>query len=33
MSITVLKPEALSWKHPNVGGICTREGVITEWNT
>tara|TARA_R110002074_G_scaffold123833_3_gene259881 strand:- start:1605 stop:1901 length:297 start_codon:yes stop_codon:yes gene_type:complete len=33
MSITVVKPEALSWKHPNVGGICTREGVITEWNT
>ena len=32
MSITTNNPEALGWKYPNVGGISTREGVITEWN-
>ena len=31
MSITVNNPTALSWKYPDVGGISTREGVITEW--
>jgi len=31
MSITVNNPTALSWKHPGVGGISTRDGVITEW--
>jgi hypothetical protein len=32
MSVTTNNPEALRWKYPNVGGISTREGVITEWN-
>ena len=32
MSITTTNPEALGWKYPNVGGISTRDGVITEWN-
>ena len=32
MSITTNNPIALGWKYPNVGGISTREGVITEWN-
>ena len=32
MSITTNNPEALGWKYPNVGGISTRERVITEWN-
>ena len=31
MSITTNNPIALGWKYPNVGGISTREGVITEW--
>ena len=31
MSITTNNPEALGWKYPNVGGISTRGGVITEW--
>ncbi len=31
MSITTKNPEALGWKYPNVGGISTRDGVITEW--
>ncbi len=31
MSITVNNPEALSWKHPGVGGICTRAGIVTQW--
>ena len=29
--ITVRHPEALGWKHPGVGGISTRAGVLTEW--
>ena len=32
MSITTNNPEALGWKYPNVGGISTVDGVITEWN-
>ena len=32
MSITVNNPIALGWKYPNVGGISTVDGVITEWN-
>ena len=32
MSVTTNNPTALSWKYPNVGGISTRDGVITEWN-
>ena len=32
MSITTNNPTALGWKYPNVGGISTRDGVITEWN-
>ena len=32
MSITTNNPIALGWKYPNVGGISTRDGVITEWN-
>jgi phage baseplate assembly protein gpV len=32
MSVTTNNPEALGWKYPNVGGISTRDGVITEWN-
>tara|TARA_R100001244_G_scaffold106377_1_gene78913 strand:+ start:97 stop:384 length:288 start_codon:yes stop_codon:yes gene_type:complete len=31
MSVTTNNPEALGWKYPDVGGISTREGVITEW--
>ena len=31
MSVTVNNPQALGWKYPDVGGISTREGVITEW--
>ncbi len=31
MGITVNNPEALSWKHPNIGGICTKAGVVTSW--
>ena len=31
MSVTTNNPEALGWKYPGVGGISTREGVITEW--
>ena len=31
MSVTTNNPEALGWKYPNVGGISTRGGVITEW--
>jgi len=32
MSITVNNPIALGWKYPNIGGISTVDGVITEWN-
>ena len=32
MSITTNNPIALGWKYPDVGGISTRDGVITEWN-
>ena len=32
MSVTTNNPFALSWKYPNVGGISTVDGVITEWN-
>ena len=32
MSITTNNPIALGWKYPNVGGISTVDGVITEWN-
>ena len=31
MSVTTNNPEALGWKYPNVGGISTVDGVITEW--
>ena len=31
MSVTTNNPESLGWKYPNVGGISTRGGVITEW--
>ena len=31
MSITVNNPIALGWKYPNIGGISTVDGVITEW--
>jgi hypothetical protein len=31
MSVTTNNPIALSWKYPNVGGISTVDGVITEW--
>jgi len=31
MSITTNNPIALGWKYPNIGGITTRDGVITEW--
>ena len=31
MSITVNNPIALGWKYPDVGGISTEGGVITEW--
>ncbi len=31
MSITTNNPIALGWKYPNVGGISTVDGVITEW--
>ena len=33
MSITTKNPEALGWKYPNVGGISTIDGDITEWNS
>ena len=32
MSVTTNNPEALGWKYDYVGGISTRDGVITEWN-
>jgi len=32
MSITTNNPIALGWKYPNIGGISTVDGVITEWN-
>jgi|TARA_R110002020_G_scaffold10530_5_gene40233 hypothetical protein len=32
MSVTTNNPIALGWKYPNVGGISTVDGVITEWN-
>ena len=32
MSITTNNPIALGWKYPDVGGISTRDGVITKWN-
>ena len=32
MSIKTNNPSALSWKYPDVAGISTRDGVITEWN-
>ena len=32
MSVTTNNPIALGWKYPDVGGISTRDGVITEWN-
>ena len=31
MSITTNNPIALGWKYPDVGGISTEGGVITEW--
>ena len=31
-NITTNNPFALGWKYPNVGGISTVDGVITEWN-
>ena len=31
MSVTTNNPIALSWKYPNISGISTRGGVITEW--
>ena len=31
MSVTTNNPEALRWKYPDVGGISTREGVVTGW--
>ena len=31
MSITTNNPEALGWKYDYVGGISTREGVVTGW--
>ena len=31
MSITTNNPVALGWKYPNVGGISTVDGVVTEW--
>ena len=31
MSVTTNNPEALGWKYPNVGGISTRDGVVTGW--
>ena len=32
MSVTTNNPIALGWKYPDVGGISTVDGVITEWN-
>jgi len=32
MSVTTNNPIALSWKYPNISGISTVDGVITEWN-
>jgi hypothetical protein len=32
MSVTTNNPIALSWKYPNISGISTRDGVVTEWN-
>ena len=32
MSVTTNNPTVLSWKYPDVGGISTVDGVITEWN-
>jgi hypothetical protein len=31
MSVITNNPEALGWKYDDIGGISTREGVITEW--
>ena len=31
MSVTTKNPEALGWKYDYVGGISTKDGVITEW--
>ncbi len=31
MSVTTNNPIALGWKYPDVGGISTVDGVITEW--
>ena len=31
MSVTTNNPIALGWKYPDVGGISTREGVVTGW--
>ena len=31
MSVTTKNAQALGWKYPDVGGISTREGVITGW--
>ena len=32
MSVTTKNAQALGWKYPNIGGISTKGGVITEWN-
>jgi len=32
MIIKTNNPIALGWKYPDVGGISTRDGVITKWN-
>ena len=29
--VNTTNPDALGWKHPGVGGIRTRAGVITNW--
>ena len=31
MSVTTNNPEALGWKYDYVGGISTRDGVVTGW--
>ena len=31
MSVTTKNPEALGWKYDYIGGISTKDGVITEW--
>ena len=32
MSVTTKNAQALGWKYPNIGGISTVDGVITEWS-